>query len=221
VSQYYTWEEIIPVEETYAAARFMVATWYLIGKLNPEYIKYEKPEPKLTEMLCHYLKRRHAESGVTGFWVNEDQEPLFEGDSMQRIKKDITYYSNASRFRLELIFEFKKLSQSSISTYRGKDGMRRFVDGNYAPQKPLAIMVGITLKGSFDDVIKALYKSLSRVDVQSELKMVRDSKGRYIRMPSEAVRSIAEFDTEHNRPADKTPPKGTTTIAHIFLICDQ
>jgi hypothetical protein len=212
---------MIPIDETQAAAKFLATTWNLLAKSCPEDITYTKSEPKLTELLSYYLKRLQAASGLTGFWVNEDQEPYFDGDRMRRTKKDITYYSNASKFRLELIFEFKKLSHSSLATYRGRDGMRRFVDGNYAPQKPLAVMVGILLTGGQDDVIMALYNSLSQVAIRSELQMVQDPTGRYIRKPPEAAQSTAEFDTEHRRPADKAPPNGTTTIAHIFLICNQ
>lgn len=219
----YSWEEMLPVDETHAAANFLANTWNLVANLCPVDFQYRKHEPKLTERLYFYLKRLEAKSGLTGFWVNESQEPYFDDDGiLRRIKKDITYCSNTSpRFRLELIFEFKKLSRSSLATYRGKDGMRRFIDGNYAPQKPLAVMVGIILKTNYKDVVEALNNSLSRADIRSELQMVSDATGRYIRKPSEAVRSTAEFDTEHRRPADKAPPNGTTTIAHIFLICNQ
>lgn len=218
----YSWEEMIPVDETHAAARFLKTTWNLIAKSYPKNIRYAKRETALTELLSYHLCRLKAESGLTGFWVNEGQEPYFDDDgNLRRIKKDITYYSNATRLTLELIFEFKKLSRSSLRTYLGKDGMRRFVDGNYAPQKPLAIMVGILLSNKCDDVINTLYNSLSRADVRSKLQMVDDATGRYIRKPSEVVRCIAEFDTEHCRPEDKAPPNGTTTIAHIFLICNQ
>lgn len=222
MSRDYLWEDIIPVNETNAAASFLAATWNLIANSHLKGFQYAKHEPKLTELLYFHLNRLKADSGLTGFWVNEAQEPYFDGDGeLRRIKKDITYLSNASRLSLELIFEFKKLSPSKLSTYRGKDGMRRFIDGNYAPQKPLAVMVGIILKGNYEVVVEALNNSLSRADVRSELQMESDATGRYIRKPSEAVRSTAEFDTEHLRPPDKAPPNGTTTIAHIFLICNQ
>ncbi len=218
----YSWEEMIPVDETHAAARFLVTTWNLLAKSCPEDIQYAKHEPKLTELLYIYLNKLRAESGLTGFWVNEAQEPhIDDNGELRRIKKDITYYSNVFILRLELIFEFKKLHALSLATYRGEEGMRRFIDGNYAPQKPLALMVGIILKGNYEDVVDALYNSLLGADVRSELQMVSDATGRYIRKPSKAVPSTAEFDTEHRRPADKAPPNGTTTIAHIFLICDQ
>ncbi len=218
----YSWEEMIPVNETYMAAEFLVKTWKQISNSYPEQTRFARHEPKLTELLCYHLRRLKARSGLTGFWVNEEQEPHLDGEGkMGRIKKDITYYSNVSNLPLELVFEFKKLSKSSLATYRGKQGMRRFVDGNYAPQKPLAIMVGIIIKSKSKEVINALYNSLSRTKVNMELQMVSDATGRYIRKPSEAIRSVGEFDTEHRRPADQAPPNGTTTITHIFIMCIQ
>lgn len=217
--QQHSWNHIIPVEETRSAANFLVCTWDKIASAVNSEIQYKKHEPKLTELLYIYLNLFKAQSGLTGFWVNEAQEPQFDSDNkIRRIKKDITYYSNASKVSLELIFEFKKLSRSSLATYRGKDGMRRFVDGNYAPEKPLAVMVGIT-DGDCKDVLSSLSNSLSKASVQKDLQMVHDASGRYLRDPSEVISTIAKFDTEHRRPALKAPPNGTTTLAHIILQC--
>ncbi len=220
--QHYSWEDMIPVDETHAAAKSLATTWNLIAKSFPKQIRYSKHEPKLTELLHYYLCRLKAKSGLTGFWVNEGQELYMENDgNFLRSKKDITYCSNRSKLPIEITFEFKKLSSSSIATYRGEKGMRRFVDGTYAIQKPLAVMVGILVQGQYDNIIKALFKALSRNNVQCELKMVPDAIGRFIRQPSEAIQPVAEFDTEHRRPVEKTPPNGTITIAHIFLMCNQ
>lgn len=217
----YSWDELIPVEETYAAAEFLVSTWYLISRADPDNFTFRKHEPKLTELLAMNLKRLIANSGLTGFWQNEDQEPYpDEQNQIRRIKNDIKYLSNASSIRIELTFEFKKLTQSSLSTYRSDKGMRRFVDGNYAKKMPLAVMVGI-IKDDPTVIADKLYKSLSIPAIRSELQMVHDSKGNYIRRPSDVLRDIAEFDTEHRRPSDKAPKNGTTTIAHILVTCPK
>lgn len=219
--QRYSWDELIPVEEAHTAAKFLATTWNLVTNLYSDDFQYKRHEPKLTERLHYYLIRFKAKSGLTGFWVNEGQESYVERNgSFKKIRKDITYCSNIS-MRLELIFEFKKVSKSTLATYRGNQGMRRFIDGNYAPHIPLAVMVGIMLKNGSKDVIQALYSSLSKIKVRSQLQMVSDTSGRYIRRPSEALQAIAEFDTEHIRPPEKAPPNGTTTIAHIFLFCNK
>lgn len=220
MSQRYSWEDLFPSEETKSAALFLVTTWNRIAQAQPIKVRYAEDEPKITEKLCYYLVLFSADSGLTGAWVNEAQNVLLseEGELLDRIKKDITYFSNASEKRLELIFEFKKFSRSSLAEYRGKNGMCRFVDGNYAINRPLAVMVGI-LNGKDNTAIDALCNSLSKEKMRIKLMMVEDRNDRCIRRPSEAIPTIAEFDTEHLRPLEKAAQNSTTTLAHIFLTC--
>lgn len=217
----YSWDELVPIEETRLAAQYLVDTWNKIAESQPEKIRYSVHEPKLTERLSYYLDKFRADSGLQGFWINEAQEAIYddEAEMADRIRKDITYLSNVSR-RLFLIFEFKKLSKSSRSTYQGVNGMGRFVDGNYGVKQPLAVMVGIVkADSSGQDSIDSLYKSLCVKAIQSNLKMVHDKSGRYVLRPSGAIAGIAEFDTEHRRPPEKAPPNQTTTLAHVFVRC--
>ena len=117
-----------------------------------------------------------------------------------------------------LVFEFKKLARSSIRTYEGKSGMRRFIDGNYGNHEPLAVMIAM-LKPDEQNIINKLYLSLSKPSVKSELCMVHDLDNKYVRKPSAAFPNLKEaiFDTEHRRPPEKAPPGGTTTLAHIAI----
>ena len=96
--------------------------------------------------------------------------------------------------------------------------MRRFVDGNYGNNEPLAAMVGM-LKPSDTTAVQSLHLSLSNPRVRGQLCMVHDSKTRYIRQPSDVFPSLkeAEFDTEHRRPPGYAVPGGTTTLVHIFI----
>ena len=217
----YSWDELIPIDETRASAEYLVNTWYLISKASPDKYAFKHHEPKLTELLAYNLNMLKADSGLTGFWITEDNVPYIdEHGQVRRTRNDIKYLSNISTLGIELTFEFKKLkhTSSALCTYRGKDGMRRFVQGNYAKKQPFAAMVAIIL----DDpktISQALYKSLSIPAIRSDLCMVHDGDGNYIRRPANVLRSIAEFDTEHRRPADKAPVNGTTTIAHILIRC--
>ena len=217
----YTWDQLIPVDETNQAVRYLLDTWKLIGRTNKEEILYSKGEPKLTEFLSAQLNLLQTNSGLTGFWNNETQGLILNTvtqNKRKRVKKDITYQSNVGR-RLDLVFEFKKVSRSSLSTYRGNNGMRRFVDGHYAERCPLAIMVGI-INGSCTDVIDSLYRSLSiPTAARGDLHMDHDSQGRYVRKPSNVLPEFAKFDTEHNRPPEQSPQNGTTTLAHTFVHC--
>lgn len=156
-----------------------------------------------------------------GQWSYE--KPRFEfdpttGKKIKRIRQDIEYFSNAGTERLNLTYEFKKLKAKGDSwrIYQGKNGMRRFVDGYYAKQQPVAAMVAMTL----DDpkhCIDGLRRSLLVDGTRDSLKMLPDHDGRYIREPSIVFSDSATFDTEHKRPSDQAPPQGATMLAHIFL----
>lgn len=217
------WKKIIPPDETSAAAQFLVKIWKDIVRIHPNQLNYQLREPELTEKLSFYLNVFKSESGLTGFWINEDQKTCFDkqGKVVSRVKMDITYFSNSGACTIELVFEFKKLSESSsLTTYCGKQGMRRFVDGDYALRQPLAIMVGLLEgKGSGNVIVNDLCKYLSKGRVVSSLQMVSGNNNQYIHRPSIALKSAAEFDTEHLRLAIKSPPNSNITISHIFLTC--
>ena len=213
-----SWDELLPMEEVTLSAKYLISVWSSVSKAYPTHFKYSKREPNLTERLHSFLVKLAPESGLTGKWINEAQDTFYadDGEVADRNKKDITYFSNLSGISLELIFEFKKLSKSSLATYRGFNGMQRFVDGNYGVGIPLAVMVAL-VKENMVDTIGSINRSLSQKAIQNELKMVHDKSGNYIRHPSNVLLGIAEFDTEHRRPPEKAPPNGTTTLAHIFL----
>ena len=214
------WREVLPLDEATLAAEQLVKVWNMIAQSQPQHVKYSVSEPKLTERLHSYLCRLRGESGLLGFWSNEIQEAFYDeqGNLLDRTRKDITYLSNVSGKRLSLIFEFKKLTRASVRTYQGLKGMRRFVDGNYGNNEPLAAMVGM-LKPSDTTAVQSLHLSLSNPRVRGQLCMVHDSKTRYIRQPSDVFPSLkeAEFDTEHRRPPGYAVPGGTTTLVHIFI----
>lgn len=213
----YSWDELIPVDETRTAAKFLVDTWNTISNSDPKKYSFKQHEPKLTELLAINLGIFQADSGLTGFWVIEDNVPYIdENGKVHRTRNDIRYLSNLTPPGIDFTFEFKKLKKSSLSNYRGVNGMHRFVKGNYSKKQPLAAMVGI-IHDDPKGISQALYRSLSKPAIRSDLQMVHDGKGNYIRRPADVLKGIAEFDTEHSRPEDKAPRNGTTTLAHILL----
>ncbi|WP_139349743.1 hypothetical protein [Thioalkalivibrio denitrificans] len=215
----FSWEELLPVEETRAATAFMIEVWKKASSANPKDFKYSAREPDLTGMLTYYLHQLGADGRILGFWNAETQMPRKRGiGRLSRTRKDLSYQSNLSGGRLDLTFEFKKITTSNLGAYRGDGGMKRFVDGDYAIGKPLAFMVGISRPGDMAP-IKHLRRSLMNKATQRVLRMVRDGSGRYLVEPSEAVPGFCQFDTEHNRPRGKAPAHGTITLGHIFLEC--
>lgn len=217
-----SWEDIIPVEETESAVQFLVETWNLIVQRQPDFIQFKISEPKLTERLCFYLRKLQANSGLTGFWDNEAQYALYDerGELHDRIRKDIKYSSNKFEQRLELFFEFKKIRKTTLSAYRGENGMCRFVDGNYAINAPFAIMIGI-IKNEDDGIINQLYETLLNNKLHDTLKMIPNIGGEYVWYPSEVIPGFAKFETQHLRAPEKAPQKGCITIAHIILMCHK
>ena len=212
-----TFKDTFPLPESHRAAEFLVNTWERIRISKADYIKKLK-EPKVTETLAFYLKRLKTEARLTGDWTYEipslETEP--EETPVVRTRKDIRYFSNAGNEVLELVFEFKflKPTKSSIKIYMGADGMGRFADGHYCRDSNQAAMVALIdvekeqcvtkLKDSFND------------DICTQLKMRGNGTGGYLTSPSALFETLAEFDTEHERPA-VNGIVNTTKLAHIFL----
>lgn len=218
----YTWDDLLPLDETRLATEYLIATWEKLSATSGRKFCYSMYEPKLTEKLHRGLADFLAgPSQLSGFWVSESQDVYFNDayEAVGRNKKDLIYLSNQGKHRLILVFEFKKLG--SRATYRGRGGMARFVDGNYALGQPLAVMVGILCDNSMaDGIIESLRRSLLQKATQSGLSMVADVDGRRVRMPSVVLAGSANFDTEHRRPQGKGHPlTNTTTLAHAFLRC--
>lgn len=215
------WGALFPVQEAHRATQFLVETWHTMTAKAPENFARRRNEPQLTEQLWWYLDRlAESEGKLLGQWSYE--KPRFEfdpdtGKKIKRIRQDIEYFSNAGAVRLTLTYEFKKLKAKGDSwrAYQGKNGMRRFVDGYYAKQQPVAAMVAMTLDDN-KRCIDGLRRSLLIDGTRDSLKMLPDGAGRYIREPSQ-VFPTAAFDTEHKRPLDQAPPQGATTLAHFFL----
>lgn len=216
------WQRAFPFDEARRAAAFLVETWRRVSPVQPQHFNPRAREEKLTERLCTFVENRSvAEGHLTGQWSHESRRAIIgndNGEIVKRIRKDITYFSNAAKVRLTLIFEFKKLRDSNVSlrAYEGEDGMRRFVDGYYAEAEPLAAMVGMVI-GDKGACIAAVRRSILQVSVRDSLRMVSTGKGDYLRDPSGMFPGLADFDTEHSRPPEQAPAHGTTMLSHIFV----
>ncbi len=216
------WIQLFPMDEAQRATAFLVQAWQTAttGGAAQDFA-YRLNEAKITEKFWWFLDQLSVGAGrLTGQWNYEKPRIEFDpatGKKIKRIRQDIEYFSNAGSYRLSLTYEFKKVRASGDSwrTYQGISGMRRFVDGYYAKQQPVAVMVAMTMEETAR-CIDSLRRSLSVAGVRSELQMLPDPAGRYLREPS-FFPGRAAFDTEHKRPADQAPPHGTTLLAHVFL----
>lgn len=218
------WRKAFPVNEAQRATKFLYDTWESLVASKPKAFCPTLRENQHTERLYKFLAGLSEGKGrLTGFWHYEVPEHDFENEEsddlkiINRTRKDITYTSNEKGKRLELIFEFKKLSDTALSRsqYRGKNGMRRFVDGHYARGLPLALMVGMII-GDDDACVDGLKLSMQSKASLGDLRMVLRDKT-YLFEPSTIFPGVATFDTEHNRPTDMAPSHGTMLLSHMFV----
>lgn len=219
------WQDAFPLGEAQRAAKFLRDTWEDLIASKPRGFHRKLRENQLTEKLYLYLARLSQGRGrLTGFWINENTDgELDDPDSdnpkvVKRIRKDVTYASNVGA-RLELIFEFKKITSKSESwrEYRGEDGMRRFVDGTYAKGLPFAFMVGLLMDDEHETCVDGLKQSLQSERSRDDLHMVAFKGSEYLFEPSILFPEVAHFDTEHNRPRDRAPSHGTIVLSHMFV----
>jgi len=222
------WLDAFPVDEAQRAAKFVLETWNELSTKAPKTFNSSQRENHITERFgMHMPKVSLAKARLLGWWSYEEpsgETMIIDGElkAQGRIRKDIVYKSNATSskkaVRIELIFEFKKLEDTSNSCkiYRGKEGMRRFVDGDYAKGLPLALMVGMVI-GDQNACMQGLRRSLLSTASKSDLRMVGDAVGALLRDPSRVFPGVAYFDTEHNRPPASAPSHGTLLLSHMFV----
>lgn len=209
------WLEVFPVERTQEAVEFLVRTWEKVSRAHKDEYAFRRRENMLTESLWMDLMKFQGESRLTGKWTYEDpQARRIDNGKVKRIRKDITYFSD--RHDIHLIFEFKKIKLGDLRSYYGIDGMRRFADGDYAIKMEFALMMGM-IQGERGETIKAIKKAIDKPVIRAGLSMIYDKEKGFIRMPSTILPKIADFETEHQRPEEFAPPKGSTTLAHIFI----
>ncbi len=220
------WKLAFPGDEASSAVSFLVEMWNELTTHKPKKFNPKDRENLHTEFLHYYLHMHNKTRGrLTGCWINEephislDDPDADDPEIIKRIRKDITYFSNASSQGLTLVFEFKKLSptQKSWKTYIGDKGMGRFVAGEYSKNQPVAIMVGMVIGNRFA-TIAGLQKLLNATEKVGFLNMVTQLSGVTVSLPSALFPASADFDTEHTRTPDKAPPGGTSIqLAHLFL----
>lgn len=215
------WRQAFPAETRSKVIAELLNTWAEGCRGYPTKYASSRKEPELTENLWMLLKQLQADSGLSGQWSYEFHSAKEDKNGkVTRIRKDITYFSNrledANPGPLNLVFEFKKISGDSLSSYTNDHGMGRFVDGNYAEKLPFALMVGM-VTGDKNATIDKLKTSLNKDRNVKKLRMVVDEKGLAVRPSQDIPQHFVEFETEHGRPAELAPPGGTIILGHCFI----
>ncbi|MBX3726177.1 MAG: hypothetical protein KF823_09690 [Xanthomonadales bacterium] len=204
------------------AVRAVCEAWTTLVLTSPDTVNPGKRENHLTEILGEYLRGAKAQWHLTGDWSYEHRQGRLRRATAtgmtvtHRKRTDIRYFSNARLPALELIFEFKFLDHSSGKrrTYV-KEGLRRFLDGDYSQGQPVALMAAM-LTVHRDDALPPLRRWLAGPKAHHQLDMACE-RGRQVRDPSALFPAHAAFDTEHLRDPDKAPAHGTIVVSHLFL----
>jgi hypothetical protein len=214
------WLALFPRTAATQAVDALCVSWNrLADRYKPEF-NHKTYEHRLTRRLVFLLRSWSDDFGLMGHWGSEQEVGDINPDTGELIdpkRTDIQYQWNDSERKLELVFEFKKLnSQSNSRRNYAKEGICRFVDGQYSKRQPVALMVGI-LTEPHGDCVPPLVKSLTRPAMKSQLSLRHTVDGKATYAPSTLFPEHAEFDTEHTRPPELGPTHGTIRIAHLFL----
>ena len=214
------WLALFPRTAATQAVDALCVAWNRLADRYKSEFNHKTYEHKLTRRLVFLLRSWSDELGLMGHWGSEQEVGDIDPDTGQIInpkRTDIQYQWNDSERKLELVFEFKKLSSKSSSRSKySRDGISRFVDGHYSKRQPVALMAGILLEPHVDCVPR-LIKSLTRPSMKAALSLQQTKHGEATYQPSSLFPDHAEFDTEHMRPAKLGAEYETIRIAHLFL----
>lgn len=208
--------------EAERAVHAIAETWRFFAAAPREDFGYRTAEPKLTKVMKAYARDvAGPEAGCRGKWTAENVYPKIDrvtGKSLKEVRTDIEYFWMDGQSRMELVFEFKRLTRTAASDkhYLGESGLGRFVDGEYSLAQPMALMVGVLLEPDAA-IVNALTQQLNKPDVAHRLRIQAQANGDLLFNPSVLFPAHAEFDTEHQRDSDKAPPCGSIRIAHLFF----
>jgi len=220
VSDRDAWLALFPHAVAEQSVNALYILWSRLADRYKPQFNHKTHEPRLTRALVFLLRSGSDEFGLMGHWGSEQEVGDIDvktGVITDPRRTDIQYQWNDPKRKLELVFEFKKLSSTSSSRSKyAKDGISRFVDGHYSKRQPVALMVGI-LTEPYADCVPPLIRSLTRPAMKSALSLRHSAKGEATYSPSSLFPDHADFDTEHTRPPSLGPAHGTIRIAHLFL----
>ena len=214
------WFAAFPLREVARAVDAVHESWCALVQMQGFHA--DKREPDLTRMLKTHVERVTApKHGVVGMWAAEPVINRIDPETAEVLEErrpDIVYGWNDASGGIQIVFEFKKLDRYARSRgqYLGEDGLGRFVTGIYGEEQPVAVMVGMVLD-PVCTVVPPLRAALAEDRNVEELGLRRAPNGEFCRAPSLLFPTVAEFDTEHERPEHLAPEHGTIHVAHVFL----
>lgn len=196
----------------------MLRSWTLMSRLQRQSFGPGTREPKLTKQLkLHIETVTSQELGLIGSWSAENVVGRLDANSLELLEErrtDLTYHWNDATQSIQVVFEFKRMSQSGRhrAEYLGGDGLGRFASGRYSSGEAVAAMVGVLLD-PVHDVVPPLRRQLESAETAAALSMRRASTGTFCHDPAPFVG--AAFATEHDRTA--AGGASPINVSHFFL----
>lgn len=220
------WKDVFPLPTARQAVAAVFDAWTYLAGLRQSEFDHHTHEPRLTTALTAHLRNVSlTEYKLSGFWANENVRGVLAFGSAKvksSTRTDIEYLSDRDDFRLQLVFEFKRVDgkNGSLEKYAGLDGIRRFVDGQYSHGDSVALMVAVATKQEHADIRQKIKERLEK-DGLGGLLAMRGTPGRSpVIDPSMDFAPHAEFDTQHTRPKSMAPEHGFITVGHMLLKFD-
>lgn len=215
------WLSAFPLRPVTDAVEALCESWAELASRFKPHFNPKIKEPELTRVLKAHVESVTARRrGLLGMWTTEgviNTVDFKTGRITEERRTDIVYGWNDEHVGIQFVFEFKKLNGKARARrhYLGKDGLLRFVMGNYGAQQPVAAMVGI-LTAPFDECVPPLRDALSDAVLGPPLCLRHQTGSPPFEKPSRLF-SGADFDTEHDRPTALAPAHGWIRVSHFFL----
>lgn len=194
------WSLVLPISRAEQIVETLVNAFREIADAPAPDVSFDDGETVISKRLTRHLQTLLPDTLVSGFW--DFEVSTVKSDMSDSRRLDITYGTVVQdTHNVRFIFECKKLY-----------GVRRFVIGSYAPDQPVAFMIGyVDPKGV--GAITATTASMAQGNAVIELGLRAYDKGRYHAAPPRQFAKHAVMETHHLRPL----PLRDITLYHLEL----
>ena len=204
---------------------YVVAHWKIMQRHPAPDMAFSAKEPSITQYFCTSLAKNAKNSGIFGFFIPE--RVVGKIDEARQVlesrgRTDISYLTDRLEHPLEIVMEFKKLKPSksakggnvSRKAYCA-DGMFRFVEGIYAEDCDVGLMVGLVeFTSLLPDTINGLKRAIQNPDMERILRCIENPDGKTTVTSKDLIFKSCEFETRHARDHVRQPD---VLLGHLIL----
>lgn len=211
------WLSALPLASAEIVVERLFEAFHELRLENPAKYHFGMSEVPLTTRLGIRLQNS-AHAAPIGFWKYEDRTNRRDEGDPRRL--DITFSTVvADQSAVTLVFECKKMREAPSG--KGdraqyiKEGVRRFVQGSYAPREPIGFMVPF-VQGAPRAVFTSLKRAFAAPDIDILLGLTPYPSGEVWEEPPKRFQR-AHLSTRHQRAILTPPITNEITIYHVPL----